>query len=153
LDFKDLQKKLDAALKAALNKQTFDEIGKNTANQIKTRTRLGKGVNDTPGKQESLKPLSEATKKIRQSKKSAGKLSSQTAPTRSNLTETGEMLDSIKYESSATEVRIYIDGAENKKKATDQSNQGRKFMNLTKAEISELTRFIQKKIKDSFNKG
>jgi hypothetical protein len=153
LDFKDLKDKLDKALANVLNKETFDGIGKITSQSIKNRTRLGKGVSQSEGSLEQLKPLADSTKKIRTSKKKSGKLSSQTAPAKSNLTETGQMLDSIKYQSSATEVRIYIEGSDNQKKATDQANQGRKFMNLSKSEVNEVLRFLQNKIKDSFNKG
>lgn len=153
LDFKDLKKQVDTALSAVLNKQTFNEIGKITADSIKNRTRLGKGVNQTEGKLEALIPLKETTKARRGAKKKAGKLSAQTTPARSNLTDTGEMLDSLKYESSATEVRIYIEGANNQKKAIDQANAGRKFMNLSKSEVNTVLRYLQKKIKDNLNKG
>lgn len=153
MDFKDLQKKVEIALQAVLNKSTFDEIGKMTAQSIKTRTRLGKGVETTPGSLVPLKALAPSTKERRTSKKKAGKLSSQTTPAKSNLTDTGEMLDSLKYQSTDTEVRIYIDGSDNQKKAKDQAEQGRKFMNLSKSEVAEVVRFLQKKITDSFNKG
>lgn len=153
MDFKDLKDKLDKALLNVLNKETFDSIGKMTSLSIKNRTRLGKGVSQSEGSLEPLKPLKDSTKKTRTAKKASGKLSSQTAPAKSNLTETGKMLDSIKYQSSPTEVRIYIEGSDNQKKATDQAEQGRKFMNLSKSEVNEVLRFLQNKIKDSFNKG
>lgn len=153
MDFKDLKKKVDTALREVLNKETFNEIGALTSEQIKTRTRLGKGVEQNEGPFKPLKPLSPATQNIRQAKKKSGKLSALTTPKRSNLTETGELLDSIKYESKDTEVRIYIEGSNNQKKAIDQVGQGRKFMNLSKTEIREVIKYLQKKIEDSFNKG
>lgn len=153
MDFKDLKKKVDTALREVLSKETFDDIGALTSEQIKTRTRLGKGVEQNEAGFTPLKPLSPATQNIRQAKKKAGKLSGLTTPKKSNLTETGELLDSIKYESKATEVRIYIEGSNNQKKAIDQVGQGRKFMNLSKTEIREVIKYLQKKIEDSFNKG
>lgn len=153
MDFKDLKKQVDSALRYTLNKQTFSEIGKMTADSIKNRTRLGKGVNQTEGKLETLLPLKESTKARRNIKKKTGKLSNQTTPARSNLTDTGELLDSLKYESSATEVRIYIEGANNQKKAIDQSKAGRKFMDLSKSEVNAVISYLQKKIKQNLNKG
>jgi hypothetical protein len=153
LDFKDLKKKVDNALRDVLSKDTFNEIGKMTADQIKTRTRLGKGVPQSEGPFQQLKPLSSATIGIRTDKKKKGKLNPLTTPKKSNLTETGELLDSLKYQSSNTEVRIYIEGPENQKKANDQVAQGRKFMNLSKTEVREIIKYLQKKIEDSFNKG
>ena len=153
MDFKDLKKKVDTALRDVLNKSTFNDIGAMTAQQIKTRTRLGKGVEQSEGSFSALKPLSPATQNIRADKKKAGKLSPLTTPKKSNLTETGELLDAIKYESKDTEVRIYIEGSKNQKKAIDQVSQGRKFMNLSKTEVREIIKYLQKKIEDSFNKG
>jgi len=153
LDFKDLKKKVDKALRDVLSKNTFDDIGKMTAEQIKTRTRLGKGVPASEGPFQPLKPLTPATVGIRTGKKRAGKLNALTTPKKSNLTETGELLDSLKYQSSNTEVRIYIEGQQNQKKANDQVAQGRKFMNLSKTEVREIIKYLQKKIEDSFNKG
>lgn len=153
MDFKDLKKKVDSALREVLSKDTFNEIGKLTSDQIKTRTRLGKGVPESEGAFQTLKPLADATINIRTDKKKKGKLSSLTTPKRSNLTETGELLDSLKYQSTNTEVRIYIEGPQNQKKANDQVAQGRKFMNLSKTEVREIIKYLQKKIEDSFNKG
>lgn len=153
MDFKDLNKQIKDALKDVLNKSTFDEIGKITSESIKKRTRLGKGVDQSEGPLVPLKELKPSTKDRRTAKKKAGTLSNNTTPTKSNLTDTGAMLDSIKYESSATEVRIYIDGSENQKKANDQATQGRRFMNLSKTEVANVVRFLQKKFTDSFNKG
>lgn len=153
MDFKDLKKKIDGALKQIVNKDTFNEIGKTTSKSIQTRTRLGKGVDQSEGKFVQLKPLKESTKSIRKNKKAKGHLSNLTTPTKSNLTDTGEMLESLKWQSTDTEVRIYIDGPENEKKAKDQVAQGRKFMNLSKSEVAQIVSYINKKIKDSFNNG
>lgn len=153
MDFKDLKKKVDGALREVLSKDTFNDIGKMTSEQIKTRTRLGKGVPESEGSFQALKPLADSTVGIRKDKKKAGKLSALTTPNKSNLTETGELLDSLKYQSTNTEVRIYIEGQQNQKKANDQVAQGRKFMNLSKTEVREIIKYLQKKIEDSFNKG
>lgn len=150
MDFKDLKMKLDGTLKEVLNKETFSEIGKTVSAQVKTRTRLGKGVDENNASQKNLKPLQDGTKLRRKAKKQLGKLSSETTPAKSNLTDTGEMLNSLKYETSATEVRIYIDGENNQKKARDQVKQGRKFMKLSKAEVNTVISIISKKIKDTF---
>lgn len=153
MDFKDLKKKLEDAVLAIADRETFNAIGKMSAESIRTRTRLGKGVDEMGGKLENLKALKTSTKDIRSFKKASGKLSNQTQPARSNLTETGELLDSIKYESTATEVRIYIDGVDNQKKAQDQVAQGRKFMSLSKTEVNAVIKYISNRIRDSFNKG
>jgi hypothetical protein len=146
LDLKDFAKKIDDLLRNALDKGTFNEIGKKTADNIKTRTKLGKGLEDNNKNTKSLKPLSEGYKKKRKGLKKQGKLAVDTTPAKSNLTQTGDMLNSIKYEASNNEVRIYIEGSSNNKKATDQEQQGRKFMRLSKAEIKDVVDIIEKEL-------
>ena len=132
MTFKDLERKLARLINSVGDSATMDKMGKELAQTVKTRTRKGFGVDQTGGRSKRLTKLSKPYKKERKGLQSRGKLSSETSPTKSNLTKSGELLDSIKGEGKRGEARIYIDGRNlnNKKAAQDQEQVGRKFMNL-----------------------
>lgn len=83
------------ATKEAVSVKNMHNIAQAAANDIKLRTRLGSGVSEAGGKKEPLAKLAPSTIASRKSKKRTGKLSSLTTPGKSNLTDTGQMLDSL----------------------------------------------------------
>jgi len=145
---KKIQLKIEDAVKDAFNSKFMQEVGNETAEQIRKRTRLGKGVDEDGGGQANL---GNVTEKWRDRKKQLGltynKLKKQ-------LSATGEMLDSLHATEAKTgSVKITFEGRRNKNLASyhDQLGAGvkrtlSKFFNLTKGEKASLTRKLRKRL-------
>lgn len=80
----------------ALRPMQMKALGQYAADLIRLRTRLGYGVTDTGAKRQRLKKLSPITVAFRKQARKMGELSDQTTPGKSNLTYSGQLLDSIK---------------------------------------------------------
>jgi len=164
---KKLEKDLQDAFKKAQSKENMSAFGDYVAERIMVRTRLGRGVAQEGGASQPLKPLSDSYKKQRQGKiaffttkegvvvpyvpDQKPKLSEFTRPTKSNLTFTGQMLESIKTLSAKVgEVVVGLSG--NRKDGLTNLEVGqyvskaRPFMNLSKPEKEGLAREIRKLI-------
>lgn len=154
----DLVKKIEGkVIKKVREKSFMDNLGKMAADQIKQRTRLGKGV-----KGESLVklgPLSDKYKEFRRKKK--GKLSNLTTPNRSNATATGQMLDGITHKPQEGKVTITIEGSRsmelsgepksnNKDVAAgyQESGRDRVFFKLSKSERAGIEREVETTIRN-----
>lgn len=94
------------AMKEALDEvkkpENMKKYGEMVADMIRLRTRLGDGVPREMAEKEKLKPLADSTKEQRKRLQSKGKLSNLTTPNKSNLTRTGQLLDSEKVKSVST---------------------------------------------------
>lgn len=129
----------------SLNKQLallLKKIALDLADQVKKRTRSGKGSTET-GNETNLKPLAPSYVKAR----SKMKLSPDTSPATSNLTQTGDMLNDITANVTASNDKINItigfNSAKERKKAGYVS-EDRPFMSLTKAEEQQLVDATEK---------
>ena len=111
------------------------------AKEVKDRTRAGNGVKTEGGQEGPLKQLSSSYVKQREGLAKNGRLSSATSPGKSNLTQTGEMLDDIVGNVNATSnsitVSISFNSGENKKKA-EYVSEDRPFMNLSDKELAKI---------------
>lgn len=127
-------------------------LGRFVANMIRIRTKLGYGVKQENGAKEKLAPLKESTKAARQNKALRG----DTTPGKSNLTESGQLLDSIQPMNPATNrvtilpsggrhgggisnedlAKYMTDGAPNRAK--------REFMNLSEIEHKQIKKEVEK---------
>jgi hypothetical protein len=134
LKIDEFPKHLQKVVQEAVNKIDMQEIGDTLAQEIKLRTRLGYGLDTQGGTQSKLKPLSEPYKKARKKMK----LSSETRPGKSNLTQTGEMLDSIKAEVNNGKITITFKNQFSKDKARWNTEKGRPFMAISKVQITKL---------------
>lgn len=156
-----LAQKTDEIIKD--NIRDFDFLLKDIPDQIKKRTQLGKGVSDNGGALQKLKPLeSELYKKARQRNKA--NLDKNTKPNRSNLTATGQMLNSITGVRSGTKFTFSLkdsrknDLSGNPSRVTNtdvmgfQEKQGRPFFYLAKPEITLFTRKIKDIITERIKK-
>lgn len=92
----ELKKKINAELSKIRTKVQSREILKIVGDEaieiIRTRTRKGQGVDRPGGSNKKLAPLAPSTIEARERKR----LSPETSPSESNLTETGKMLDNLK---------------------------------------------------------
>ena len=133
-------------------------------NLIKKRTRLGRGVPFQGAESQRLKPLSERYKQQRRGLRTINKsgtaltkrrfnpdLSTDTQPAKSNLTYTGQLLDSISSRGKDGEGDVFMKNLRSDSSLTNNEiaefvQKDRPFFNLSRAEISQL----QKKIRDIY---
>ena len=149
LDISNVFKKVRALTREAILPQSIQPIAVEAALLIRKRTRLGYGARAMGGERFGLKKLSPSYVKFRLSR-GAPYLSEFTAPKRSNLTFTGQMLDSIGIvRIQAGKVFIgpqgnrtdpFSKGKTNAQIAKYVAQNGRPFMYLTRPEISQLVR-------------
>lgn len=150
---KDVQIALEEALLELLGVDRMRKIGEVAADRIKLRTRLGGSVADDGGTKSKLKPLKNSTVKSRARKRKSGDLHGDTSPKKSNLTDTGQLLDSIKVIEPVTKGAVKIgpkgsrrEGGTNELVAVYAESMGRPFNHLSKVEIKVLQRELQKEL-------
>jgi len=150
-DFKVFGTKLKKLVNKVFIAKEMKKIGEFASEIIKKRTRLGFGVVKAGADRSKLKSLSEKYKVLRQSLT----LSDQTTTNRSNLTSTGQLLDSIsviissekKVTFGPTGERQNSNEPSNSKLAEYVSEQGRPFINLSGAEIKQIKNEVSKKLR------
>lgn len=147
--------------------KALDILEREIPEQIKKRTRLGGGVQTVNnegfgGRRTKLDSLSESYKKKRKLYKS--NLSSQTSPSKSNLTATGQLLDSIKSRKRpGDKLDFKVTGSRRKELDGSKSNktneqvrkyveEKREFLGLTNAEVNKFTRLARKIIEKELSK-
>ena len=156
LTIENLRKEIKSAVENAFSQKLMKTLGEDMAERIRVRTRTGKGVDRTGGETTALKRLmSEPYKKRR--RKSPDLDRGKTSPAKSNLTFTGQLLDSIKGGAiNARQFFIEIleqrnDGVKNSDIVDGQEDQGRKFFYFSSAEIkgiyNRINAFLRKELK------
>lgn len=165
----DLKDKLRKLLDKIINTDSklYAMVGSMSVDEIKRRTRLGYGVPKAGGPKEELKKLSPSYIMARKAAMS-GKAefmandkkvsfqastvkplnSSLTSPSKSNLTYTGQMLDSLTYNSSKNSVNITFENPESKQKAKyaheEEGNRPRRaFLNLSDKEKNLISKEVK----------
>lgn len=152
MNLKDLQEKLANIRRNIGNQQTMEKVAEETAKEVKARTKRGRGVENNGGKVSKLKPLKESTKRRRRRLKAAGNLSDETTPGKSNLTQKGDMINSVEGKGRRLEADIKVTGRKNRTKAEKHTETGRAFMNLSKREISKAVNIIEEDIINDIKK-
>lgn len=148
-NFKEVFKRIGDRLKQAPSPENLKKLGEAGSEMIRVRTRLGYGVRQTGGKRAKLKPLSALYK---ESREEFADLSEFTTPARSNLTLTGQMLESIGIlKIERTSVEIGPKGPRRSEPLTNQKvaeyvSGARPFLFLSDLEIKKLARFYEKNI-------
>lgn len=142
----------------------YDFLIKKIIEQIRKRTKAGKGLSSSGKDLEKLKALSDSYKELRKKKRS--KLGDKATPGKSNLTASGKMLDSMKgrkkkgpsleFELKGTTKGLGSKSVSTDKVASYQEDQGRKFFGLSESEERgiqrEIRKILEKIIKEEFNK-
>lgn len=161
---KEFEEKLIALLNELAEEKNMMLIGEYAKELIKKRTRLGYGVEKTGDERKKLKALSDSYIDQRKGKVSfiktkakniipvkplsSPKLSPSTSPTKSNLTKSGSMLDSMSVTSSNGKVRIAPQGSRSDSRFSNEeiaslvTKQGRPFNNLAKGDLKQLRDFV-----------
>jgi hypothetical protein len=149
----DFAKKLkeikDDVINELNKKESLQDIGDKASNLVFKRTRLGYGVDSQGGAKTRLNPLSDSYKKVRKGEH----LSESTTPGKSNLTETGEMLNDlhaiVKGEGL---INIGFKTKLSSDKASWNTDKGRPFMNLSAPEIKQLQNYLKDKLSQIIDK-
>ena len=150
-DFEDkLKRNLEEVLDKFMSKENLNSIAQQIVDQIVLRTKLGKGVDGPKGKEIPLKKLSEPYKKTRKKLK----LDESATPSKSNLTQTGDMLRGVKFKlEGGDEIVIFIEGDDNNDKARWQAKQGREFLHISDVQNKRLYNLINTKLNEIFKKN
>lgn len=159
---KIVEKKVAEALKLAFSKNNLDSLGEEIVRFMKGRVRTGFGVEGHKKKKVRLKPLKASTVASRRRKKRGGGLSGLTSPKKSNLTESGDMLDDLSFKSSnpgTDKANLSIDfQTEEEARKAEWHHEGagnlpeRKFMYLSDKEVKKVSVQIQEYIDDAIDK-
>jgi len=157
LDLKKFLSRFKSVFKQTQSQRVLKALGKQSIFLIKKRTRLGYGVRRDYGKKKKLIGLSENYVQYRKDNKQL--LNKFTRPSRSNLTFTGQMLDSMKIR-KIKRGRLTIgpygrrrgENLTNQKLAQYVEQNGRPFNHLSQLEIKQLQRFYRKTFGDLVNK-
>lgn len=162
---KQLEKKLELEIEKALAPKKMKILAEFGADLIKKRTRLGFGVSRRGGTKERLKPLKSTPKgksyvDQRERDRKKGKLANTTTVKKSNLTRTGQMLDSLsgraisegKFEVGFNPKNRFDSSDNNAEIAAFVSQKGRPFLEFSKAEIAQIEKEIRDDLVRSLNR-
>lgn len=148
-------KKIDSVILDAKKKPLMEALAKEAITLVVKRTRLGYGVSRNLGTRSSLKRLSETYVKYRRSFRD---LSATTRAGKSNLTLTGDMLNSMKI-TRLKDGSVSIGptgtnrrGELNSQIAVYNAQRGRTFNRLSLNEFNQLRRFYRKSFGDLLKK-
>lgn len=152
-DLKSFKAKIDKALDELVSPKVLKQVGNFEADLVKRRARLGYGVPQDGGNKEKFKELAPSTISARKKKK----LASETTAKKSNLTETGQLLNDLvsKIEGRSTIIGHTKD--RNKRiGAFHQTGGGnlpqRRYLGLAKEDIKQITAQMQDIFTDILNK-
>jgi len=149
-DFKEFSAQVKEKLKELYSAKNMKDLGKEISNIIRIRTRLGYGVAVPEGDRFKLKELTDKYKELRRQLD----LDSNTTPSRSNLTRTGQLLESIDV-ITVSEGQVTVgpkgsrsEGGTNEQVGKYVAEQGRPFNNLSRAEVKQVVQLLQKRLSD-----
>lgn len=154
-DLKSVIGSLQRRFSRPLTKKELRQLGDLSAEAIVNRTRDGFGVVRTGARKSRLKPLSSQYIEFRKRFRS---LSNDTSPKKSNLTLTGQMLESVRTkkvrQGTRGNARVIVEPGTRKlfKRAEFNALRGRIFMNLSKKELKEINQFMTKSIKSKLKR-
>lgn len=152
MTFKDLNIRLRQLVSGVVDRETMGKVADRAKELVTDRTRKGFGVEAEGAPKTRLKGLSESYKKQRRRLRKQGKLDNSTTPGKSNLTQSGQMLKSLKTRASNGQAEVFLGNEEAKTKAKHQADSGRKFMNLSKTEQREIKKIIETELINDIKK-
>jgi hypothetical protein len=155
---KELVKALEEGSREVYSAKNMLGYGQQASDMIKLRTRLGSGVSGDGADKEKLKPLADSTHERRKALQKKGKLSGLTSPGKSNLTQSGQLLDSVTPISSqigsvtVSPQGSRDDGKDNADIGRYVTDAGRPFNHLSKVEIRRIQTAVQKDLRDAIKR-
>lgn len=152
--------RLEKAVKQSVSAAALKEIGEFTKDIVVKRTRLGYGVEKNFSQREKLAPLKKSYTKARSM---FSGLSARTTPKKSNLTLTGQMLESMTFRVSKGSVTIFPSGtrgdgnsnldvamwnAKSRTYSNGYTKPARIFNRVSQLEHKQIVRFYKKSFTD-----
>lgn len=144
-------KNMKKAIAKSLNKGSMQDLGELVVDTIVARTRYkGQGVDKSGGRADKLDRVSDKYAAWRKKQKrhpdaAKGK--------KSNLTFSGDMLDSVAVTSAKQRTfEVGFNDDDEAKKAKGNAERGRPFLHLTGREINLITKELNTKIKQNVKK-
>ncbi len=158
VDTKRLRDAIKNALPDITKASQMRKYGELAAGMIKLRTRLGSGVAYDGADKQKLKSLKPSTVDRRSKLKEAGRLSGETSPRKSNLTQSGQLLDSVQV-TNAGVATVSVgpkggrdDGLTNQKVAEYVTDGGRPFNSLSKIETKRLHDEVKRNLREAIKR-
>lgn len=151
-DISDFVKSVEKTIDESLSRKQLTVLGKATLAIIYKRTKKGIGVNKTGqvgGARKRLKALEKSTIARRKSFKD---LHPTTSPRKSNLTFSGQLLDSLKVKKISARKKSFVISPEGKRKGSSLANfevaefvdqNGRPFLGLSNKDLKEVVKLYQ----------
>lgn len=153
---KKLFKRIETDLNETIKREQMIKLGLFAADLIRKRTRLGYGVDRQFGSKSKLKALSPRYVKFR---KQYNLLAQSTTPKKSNLTLTGQMLDSVtitKVENGSIKVgptgKRFDNDKTNIQIAQYNQDKGRTFNRISQLESQQILREFRRSFGDLLRK-
>ena len=144
MEFKDFSKELQQAmlktLRSLSSKSAMKLLGEDFVKDLKKSLRLGRAAKEFNGSASTIKKLSKPYKDQRRRLKGKGLLHNETTPAKSNLTQTGEMIDDINTKARKREVTVGFKSRSSRDKAKWNTDSGRPFMNVSKGQFKRIVR-------------
>lgn len=158
VDTKRLRNAISSVMPAIVSPAQMRKYGELAAGMIKLRTRLGSGVVRDGADKQKLKPLKPSTVERRKSLKEKGRLSGETSPRKSNLTQSGQLLDSVQV-TNAGVATVSVgprggrdEGLTNQKVAEHVTDAGRPFNSLSKIETKRLHDEVKRNLREAIKR-
>lgn len=148
-----LERTIKKSISNATSPTKMQKIANSTVNDIKRRTRLGFGVSNHGAKRKRLKRLSD---KYIAHRRATG-THDETSPTKSNLTYTGQLLNSLKAEGYKMGFRITFNDRRKGEKLTNSKlaeyvSKARPFLNLSNRQLQRVGQNLASNIKEEISK-
>jgi len=151
----DILGAFQSALAKVLSSTNQDKIAKEMADTMRIRAQLGGSVESTGSKKKPFKKLSPGYVEKR---KKDSKLSSLTSSGKSNITRTGQLIESISGKGKSSGFDITVSGSRsdsdltNKQVADFVEEGGRPFLNFSDIELKKIGRLLEEQLVDEINK-
>lgn len=143
------------AKKKVFTKSFFEQLAKEMADTVRVRSQLGGSVSEQNKGKKPFKKLSPGYVKQRESFKG---LSNLTTPKKSNITRTGQLIESITGKGLSKGLEIELTGKRTDSSLTNDEvgkflrEQGRPFLNFSNVEMKKLRRLIEEALEVEINK-
>lgn len=157
---KRVENRIITNIRRALNRKELTQLARLAIKQIAKRTRAGFGVAEARGNAKRLKKLSSAYIEYR--KRSSKLNTALTSPGKSNLTFTGQLIDSLVVrEVDVEKQKVFINanrrrrkgGTTNEEVAEFVAQQGRAFLNLSRNEVTKISRAYKNSLVNSVKRN
>lgn len=152
---KDIEACFKEAIAVTFSKKEMQKIAEDLADTVRVRAQLGGSVSDTGRSKKPFKKLNPSY--VAQRRKFDG-LSDKTTPNKSNITRTGQLIESLQGIGKNAGFSIVPKGGRTDSNLSNEDvaryvdANGRPFLNLSDVELKKLARLLEESLADEINK-